>query len=248
MILKKIKKAIIEFRENNNTLKSQNEFIINQNAELEWAHIYNDTIRGRKWLEDSSISPGRWAANYSFLYILIRILSDCKPKKIIELGLGESSKIISSFLKHELHESTHLIIEHNNEWIKLYGSTFSISQNSNILHLESEIKIVNGFPVNSYKQINEAIDETFDLYIIDGPHGSDRYSRYDICSLLEKMNCKSEFILVFDDYHRVGEQDTVNDTIKILNKIGIKNYTGEFAGNKSQIVIATEKYKYTVSL
>ena len=35
MILKKIKKAIIEFRENNNTLKSQNEFIINQNAELE---------------------------------------------------------------------------------------------------------------------------------------------------------------------------------------------------------------------
>src|SRR5688500_5133211 len=132
MILKKIKQLITEFRgraenlklqneslklqnENlkvqNDDIKAQNEDIKARNAELEWAHIFHDTIKDKKWLRNLGISPGRWAGNYSFLYVLVKILSEYKPKKIIEFGLGESSKIVSSFLNNELQNSTHLIVE-----------------------------------------------------------------------------------------------------------------------------------------
>lgn len=102
MISRKIKLIIKEFLTKRN-------FLVGQSKEIEWAHIYHDTIRGRKWLEELAISPGRHAANYSFLCILTKILADFKPKKIIEFGLGESSKLISSFIVNELKESTHVI-------------------------------------------------------------------------------------------------------------------------------------------
>jgi len=248
MILKKIKQVINEFRERSDNLKASGEIIQNQNAELLWANIYHDTIRDRKWLQDISLSPGRWAVNYSFLYFLTRILIDCKPNKIIEFGLGESSKIISSFLQNELNNSTHLIVEQSIDWIDSFSSRFQLSKNSNILYLELEKQIINGFSVNTYKNINEKINDTFDLYVVDGPLGSDRYSRYDIISLAERLDPKNEFIIIMDDYNRQGEQDTTADLIALLNKKGILTFNGRYAGNKAQKIIVTQKYKYVITM
>ena len=39
----------------------------------------------------------------------------------------------------------------------------------------------------------------YDLYIIDGPFGSSRYSRFDIFSQVEKFQKEDEFILIFYD-------------------------------------------------
>ncbi|HPI30852.1 MAG TPA: hypothetical protein PLS26_10025 [Bacteroidales bacterium] len=251
MILKNIKKAknlITEFRGRFNDLRATEEIIRNQNAELEWANIYHETIRGKKWLQELSISPGRWAANYSFIYVLTRILSDCQPKKIIELGLGESTKIVSTIIENELPDSTHLIIEQSQDWIMAFKSKFKLSSKSTILHLELETKIIKGFPVNSYKDINKKIDDTFDLYIIDGPFGSARYSRYDIISLIEKLKNNSEFIIIIDDYNRPGEQEMVLDLTEAINKKGFEIYSGRFAGAKAQRVIVTKKYQFVLTI
>jgi len=248
MFYRKFKNLINEFRVKINKIQVDQDTIINQNNELEWANIYHDTIRSRKWLQDISLSPGRWAVNYSFLYFLTRILIDCKPNKIIEFGLGESSKIISSFLQNELNNSTHLIVEQSIDWIDSFSSRFQLSKNSNILYLELEKQIINGFSVNTYKNINEKINDTFDLYVVDGPLGSDRYSRYDIISLAERLDPKNEFIIIMDDYNRQGEQDTTADLIALLNKKGILTFNGRYAGNKAQKIIVTQKYKYVITM
>ncbi|HQN16565.1 MAG TPA: hypothetical protein PLC90_09425 [Bacteroidales bacterium] len=251
MIFRSIRKAknlIAEFRDRLNDLKATENIIRNLNAELEWADIYHDTIRGKKWLRELSISPGRWAANYSFIYIITRILSDCQPKKIIELGLGESSKIVSKFVENELPDTTHLIVEQSLEWIEVFKSKFKLSSNSTILHLELETNIIKGFPVNTYKDIGNKIDEAFDLYIIDGPFGSSRYSRYDIISLTDKLNNNNEFIIVIDDYNRQGEQDTAQDLTDHLTKKGIEIFSGRFAGDKAQKVIVTKKYQFVLTI
>ena len=221
---------------------------IEQLAELEWAHIYHDTIRGRKWLEELGISPGRWAGNYSFFYVLTRILTDYKPKKIIEFGLGESSKLISTFVDNELKTSTHLIVEQSNEWIETFNSRFTLSSNTSILHLPIIEKIIKQFSVFSYEGINSKINESFDLYIIDGPWGNTHYSRYDICLLAEKFQQNDEFIIILDDFNRQGEKETSKDLIDILNKKGFKIFTASYSGNKSQIVIVTEKYRNATTL
>lgn len=222
--------------------------MIGQLAEIEWAHIYKETIRGRSWLEELSISPGRWAGNYSFFYVLVRILSDYKPNRILEFGLGESSKLVSTFIDNELKDSTHLVIEQSPEWIEKFNSRFSFSANTSIFYLPMIEKFINGFSYNGYQGIENSINENFDLYIIDGPFGSDRYSRFDICNLANTIKLNDEFIILFDDYSRIGENDTVNSLLEIFQIKGIKVFTGIYSGNKAQIILATEKYKYSISM
>ena len=199
-------------------------------------------------MKNLAISPGRWAGNYSFLYVLVRILSDYKPKKIIEFGLGESSKIVSSFLNNELQNSTHLIIEQDENWIEAFKSRFNLSKNSELLPLPLEVKMVNGFPVRSYHSIEKKVNGIFDLYIVDGPLYSLNFSRYDICLLAERFILNDEFIIIIDDYNREGEKQTITDLINQLTVKGIETHTGIYGGNKSQIVIATEKYRFATSM
>jgi hypothetical protein len=243
-MLRLIKKAKGILNESRNNKKKQ----LEQLEELEWAHIYKETIRGRRWLEDLGISPGRWAGNYSFFYVLTRILIDYKPKKIIEFGLGESSKLISTFLENQLVSSKHLIVEQSTEWIEKFNYRFSLSQKTEIIHLPMIERNVKQFSVNSYANIENKINELFDLYIVDGPFGSDRYSRYDICLLADNFKLNDEFIIIIDDFHRQGEKETAMELINKLNKKGIKTYMGLYSGNKAQIIIVTEKYKYATSL
>ena len=61
------------------------------------------------------------------------------------------------------------------------------------------------------------------------------------------FNPEDEFIILMDDCDRKGEMDTVNDLIKLLNKKNIKFYTRKYIGLKDQLLIVTEKYKFTTS-
>jgi len=248
MITKKIRALLSEFRDRDNRQKSINEIIKAQTIELEWAHIYHDTIRGKDWLEKLAISPGRWAGNYSFFYILVRILADYKPRKIVEFGLGESTKLVSSFVKNELFESTHLVLEQDQQWIDEFKARFFLSCQSIILHIPMDVIKIKEYDVNTYKEIKNKVQETFNLYIVDGPFGSERYSRYDICFLVELLTLEDEFIIIIDDYNRIGEKDTAYDLIEQFKIKGFQIFTTVYAGNKAQIVIATTKYRFATSL
>ena len=216
--------------------------------EAKWANVYHDSIRDKRWLDEVAIYPGRWAVNYSMLYLLVRILQLYKPEKIIEFGLGESSKLISKFIEYELHNSKHLILEESREWTENFISRFSLSQNSEIMHFDLVRKKIRGFNVNCYKDIKEKINETFDLYIIDGPTALRHYSRYDICWLAEKFSDEDEFIIIMDDYNRRSEKNTVRDLLRILKKKKLTFHTWEYDGSKSQFLIATNKYRYAITL
>ena len=92
-MISKIKSLI---REN----RARQKKILSQTRELEWAHIFHDSIRGKECLQNLPLNIGRWAGNYSLFYLLNRILMDYKPKSILEFGLGESSKFISTYLEY----------------------------------------------------------------------------------------------------------------------------------------------------
>jgi len=239
MMINKIKQLF-------NELQTRSRFTEAQSRELEWADIYHDTIRGRKWLEDLPLSPGRWAANYSLLYILARILSDYKPETILEFGLGESSKVISSFLKNELKTSKHIIVEHNEDWIKVFENRFALAGNSVIAHHNSIVTTGHEFEINSYENLKPYSEQVMDLYLVDGI-SSARYSRNYIIRMLENVTQQNEFMIIMDDYMRQGEQDTANELLKMFAQKNIKTYAGSYTGNKSQLIIATEKYKFSTS-
>ena len=222
--------------------------IINQNKELEWAHIYRDSIRDKEWLNNLSLNIGRNAGNYSFFYVLNRILNDYRPKEILELGLGESSKFISTYLHNYLIESNHTIIEQNGNWENSFNKRFKLSTRSSIHILPLQQNNVNGFETNGYEKIQEFITKKYDLYLIDGPFGSPNYSRYDIVNIVNKLNQKDEFILIFDDFNRHGEKQTFDDLKKVLKEKEIEIYIGYYKGTKTVAVIGTKKYRFVESL
>lgn len=223
------------------------EDILSQGKEIEWAHNFHDSIRGIAFIEQLNLNIGRWAGNYAFFYILNRILNEYQPKNILEFGLGESSKFVSTYLDYMLKDSTHTIIEQNTAWQDYFCSRFKLSNNSQILICELVQKDVKGFEVNSYANLDSIRDIKYDLYIVDGPFGSPNYSRYDIVTLVQNLNQDDEFIIVMDDYHRKGEMETTNDLLTLFKDKNIPIFHKIYVGKKSIAVLTTKKYRYATS-
>lgn len=64
-------------------------------SENVWANIFNNTISNSPWLKDKSFSPGRWGVGYAYLYVMYRVLNEIRPRRILELGLGQSTRMIA---------------------------------------------------------------------------------------------------------------------------------------------------------
>lgn len=241
MIVKKVKQLLAEYRKN-----SEKQMLLLK--ELDWANIYHDSIRGKDWLENLPLNVGRWAGNYSFFYVLNRVLDIYKPNKILEFGLGESTKLISTYLDHSLTDSSHTIFEQDKEWSTIFKTNFPLSKQSEIIISPLTEKVIDSNKVKIYKDFESKVDDEFDLYVIDGPHGSPTLSRVEILYLAEQFTSSSEFVIIFDDYNRFGEQETVEKLFKILGEKNIPFYKGIYLGAKRVLVIGTEKYRQIESL
>src|SRR5688572_19322082 len=125
-----VRKFLELIRENRRNQKE----ILRYSKEIYWASIYRDSIKGKDWLENMPLNVGRWGCDYAFFYLMNRILSDFSPKLILELGLGESSKFISSFLNRELPDSQHFVLEQDENWKELYLKNNQMFSCSEIIH------------------------------------------------------------------------------------------------------------------
>lgn len=216
--------------------------------EILWSSIFHDSIRDKEPLQKLSLNIGRWAGGYPFFYILNRILSVKKPETILEFGLGESSKFISTYLDYYLPDSSHLIIEQDEQWKLTFEKQFILNERSRIEVLPLVQKEVYSYQVNSYDNILEKVEGKFHLYIVDGPFGSPRFSRYDIMLLAERLESSDDFIIIIDDTNRKGELDTVNEIETLFNKKGITFFKGDYSGDKTSTLIVSSNNKYFLSL
>ena len=244
----KLKKNFVKLLFNVDKLFYLQHEILLTTKENEWANIYHDSIRGKKCIEELSLNIGRWAGNYSFFYVLNRVLYDYKPKRIIELGLGESTKFISTYLDNYLLESEHHIVEHDKEWVDFFNFNFPLSNKSQIINCPIITKDIKGYQSHYYDDLETVIIGKYDLYIVDGPFGSERYSRYNIISFVKTFVDGDDFIILMDDTNRKGENDTKNDIISILKDKKINFYTGDYSGNKCVTVISSEKYRFSTTM
>lgn len=236
------KSFILRKKHRNQKLLNKIQLLDAKTNELEWAHIYHDSIRGKEPIEKLALNIGRWAGNYSFFYILNRILNDFRPDSILELGLGESSKFISTFINFYIPNCNHVIIEHDLDWIDDFKNKFELYPSSKIIHCPLVTYKVNDFDVMGYSDFKSISDKKFKFYLIDGPYGSERFSRFDIVSVAENIDTNDDFIILLDDVNRLGEQDTLNQIVDIFNKKNIKFYLSTYGGVKSSSILASKKF------
>lgn len=252
-MLKKIKRFIRkqlglnQLIENQNQIKNVIDLISKNEDELLKASVFNNTITDSKWLKFKSFSPNWWAVDYAFLYTLYRILNDTKPQKILEFGLGQSSKMIHQYAAY-FSEVNAVTCEHDQTWINFFKNHVDGDYKINTKIIELQEVEYNEKKTLSYKNIKKEFkNEKFNLIVVDAPFGSERYSRSQILNLLP--DCLDEiFCIMIDDCNREGEKETLKEIFKILDVHNIKYCSTLYSGRKVHGLICSEDQFFLTSM
>ncbi len=221
-----------------------------QNQEILWARIWDDTCRDKEWIKGlPGIFPGRCAVGYNYIYIMTRILDSVEPHAVLDLGLGISSTLISAWFKHsQFEDGCHTIVEQDTRWANFYLKKNKLSPCSKLIITECVEKKYKGNIVNAYKDFKKNISgKQYNVISIDGPWGSGHYSRRDIVPLLPDILTK-DFVIIMDDSNRIGEKETIEEIINVLEKNGIKTEIGLYHGETDCTLICSSDYKFLCTL
>ncbi|UPK20965.1 hypothetical protein [Bradyrhizobium sp. 131] len=183
---------------------------------------------------DQTFFPIKGAANYSLLYLALRICLETNVKRILELGAGQTSLLFNQLRKRREFEV--VTLEDNVEWAARIGSMVS----HEVIHsplIHQEVRGVNtlGYDLSKVKG-------NFDFIIVDGPMGRPDHSRWGALSLIAQ-NLDPDYIVLFDDAERRGEQQSIREAMKILSGPNRPHFSLT-NGLKSQAVFSSDSYSY----
>lgn len=211
----------------NDTLRSASEGV--------WSSVFHDTVASSEWYTDRALSPGRWAVGYPFLYVLYRVLDEMHPVSILELGLGQSTKMIAQYVA-QAENATHTVVEHDEKWIEFFGANYALPPSSTVQVLGLTDEPYKDDPaVLRYAGFKEALaSSTYDLICIDGPFGGQAnvFARLDVLDLLPEC-LRSSFVIMLDDYNRPGEQRAAQEITAALERADIPVSAARYAGAKA---------------
>ncbi|MDE6759417.1 MAG: hypothetical protein K2J90_01915 [Lachnospiraceae bacterium] len=218
--------------------------------ENNWGIVFNNTIEDCDWLKEHAFSLGRWAIGYQCAYVLFRVLDEVRPDKILELGLGQSTKFLGQYASNS-KGIKHMVVESDPSWIEFFKNNYELSDNSNIVHCDwdfcdykgaKEVRIFDGFS-------EKIAGQKFNLIMIDAPFGGDmkEYARIDVLQHLPEC-IEDSFVIMIDDVERQGEQNTFNEMKMKLEEAGILFVAGLYKGKKSVGVIVSENLKFVLTM
>ena len=215
------------------------------NAEPYWANVYHDTINNTNWLNNKSVSPGRWAVSYIVLYVLYRILDEVKPQSILECGLGQSSKLTIQYA--DAHNADLTICENNPDWLAFFQRQFpTADMYTKILDTEM-IHVVPEYESRTYAGFKSLIgDKKFNLILIDGPLGSAHFSRPQILDVVDNLD--KSFVILLDDMNRIGEQEIFNLLKKKLHEKHIEFKEGGYESDKRLGLICSPDLEWLTTM
>ncbi len=213
----------------------------NELKELNYAHLLHDGMRESSWVKNQTFDLHNWAANYSFIYLLFRILDKIEPQNILEFGLGQTTKLTTQYIAYKNPEAYLNVCEHSRDWIKIYQQELPEHEHIHINHLDLEYFEYRCKRNDKYAGLLELVeDQKFDLIIVDGPVGGGKnLPRSNVVDLIDNGNLAEDFVIIFDDAERVGEKNTIRKVQEALRKKAIALQTFERFGIKRQAYIVS---------
>ena len=202
-----------------------------QNAEVIFQNIFDNQCRKASIQND--FYPVGAAAGYSLMYLLIRTLSECDIAEVVELGSGQSTLLIDRVKRPG---TRHVCYENDSTW---HGIVAPRLQTCDYRLRELTEQSIAGRECRWYRDVEPG---DFDLLLVDGPGGEDRFSRFGAVKLI-KSNRKEHFVIIFDDSARPGEKDTIEFVVALLRNKGHDIKVNSLSGRTEQTVITTGKYR-----
>lgn len=226
----------------------QNEKILGDVRILISRNRFIDMSKGVTWLQDLSFTAGGMAVSYDYMYVMLRILIHKRPKSILEMGLGQSSKVLEKYQKYT--NCDYDIVEQNKDWYDFFREELAISDRIKV-HINPMKQVYNEeyrTRINCYTDFdNIVMDKRYDFISIDGPFGSGGLSRIDILSHIPQC-LDTSFSIMLDDYARDGEKNMIKKSENSLQKNGIEYYKAIYGEDKEFVIITSKENSFMCSL
>ncbi len=219
-------------------------------AEAQWADTFHVLSRDSSWLKDKTFSPGRWAIGYQYLCALYWFLDKMKPKCVLDLGLGQSTRMIAQYAAAN-PEVRHIVVESSLEWIDFFkNSSLVLPLNTRIVHCKygtETFKVVDG--VRVYDNFLSALHGyKFDFVSIDAPLSGDmiEFGRVDTIKLIPD-GLSSRYAILFDDTGRRPDNASFRALVDVLSANGFSTQIGCFQGLKLCSAVVSEDLQCLLS-
>jgi hypothetical protein len=205
--------------------------------------VYQNLVRrdlAKLGIEDD-FYPVAGAANYGLLYLLVRFAKEFPIKEILELGAGETTRLLNALTKSGALSATVVSLEHNSDWATRIGGSVRHEIVGTRL-IERSIDGV-GFLGYDFSAVN--LPSNVELLIVDGPPASteeNSFARLGAVDLVETLNAEA-FIIVLDDTERKGEMLLVDKMEAALGRRGLTFSRGQIISSKRQTIFAGGTYE-----
>lgn len=194
------------------------------------------------------------AANPSLQLFNLKVLLFCQPGKVLELGSGQTTKILSSYAC-TMPSAYVLTLEQDESWAQQLRT--HVAHDYRHLLLERKDFSCNGTELRLttiwYQDIPELHSHKFNYILVDGPDpgtlgtSHTHYSRSGILQYMPSIIDVS-FIIVFDDAERYGEIMTIRSLKDIFEACGVRYICFSIHGIKTQVVFCSPDYSYLRSV
>ncbi len=227
--------------------------------ELIWAEAFQTSIRNSRWF-NKGISPGRWAVGFQYCYVMYRVLDELQPDMILELGTGQTTKMICDYLLWN-KDADHIAVEQNADWVSYLEKIVDFNR-SEILIMPIELKLetINGKKArvtryDGFKDkllaTGEKYNRKYDFISIDGPSTIEGQTknvsaRRDILEIIPEF-IADDFTIMLDDIDRKSNRALAREIADKISKEKDVRY-GEYWGQKGVAVIAGGKHKWVTSM
>lgn len=194
------------------------------------------------------------AANPSLQLLHLKILRFCRPQRVLELGSGQTTKLLSCYAR-ENPSAYVLTLEQDESWARRLQE--SVVHDYRHVPLQSREFTCNGsnlfLKTRWFEEQAELRDKQFDYVLVDGPDPGtpgtslNEYSRSGILQYMPTI-LASSFVVVFDDAERYGENMTMRALEKILDACRVPYIRFNVYGIKTQVVFCSPDLSYLQSV
>jgi hypothetical protein len=199
------------------------------------------------------------AASPTLQLTIVKILALCAPDTVLELGSGQSTKVLAQFAR--AHPAAQILtIEEDAGWHQRLSSTLEAPPNHRYVTSALEPRDVRlpknrGRVSTSWYRDGEALVEgrRFQLIIVDGPtnfrRGDEfvRYSRAGVIPVLPSILADS-FAVVIDDTDNFGYVLTARSMEEAIVVSGRRVHSFHIHGVKSQTVLCSPDWQFLRSV
>jgi hypothetical protein len=199
--------------------------------------IYRDLFLRELGLlgETDRFFPTGGAANYSLLYLILRLGTEFRPKSVLDIGAGQST-LLWAMLQRRGFVGEVLTLENDADW----GARIGAQVTHEVMVSPLRSTLVGRRTVMTYDWAAAKAGRHFDVIVCDGPRGTPRHSRSGVLTMLDDL--PQDFALVLDDTEREGEQDTIALIHDRLQANKVDYAVGVLRAAKTQAVFAAGRF------